>query len=173
MRIPGLVLAGLLAIVASVAFGQTPEARVVVPDTPGGALVAGCYRADRVLFGPYRLTFCLERRGTYSVRGGGLACDGRLTWTASGSTVTIGLRRQSCGNGRAWAAAEIVCRPRSLVSLILEDLLRDLAGEDRRTPRVVIPDRPTIGRLACSYYPTVPGVRSRDFFANRLLREPR
>lgn len=173
MRMTAFRLAVVLALAGTSALGQSSEARVVVPDAPGGAFVAGCYRADRVLFGPYRLTLCLERRGTYAVRGGGLECDGRLSWRASDGTVTIDLRRQSCNQRRAWAEARILCRPRGLVSLILEDLLRELSGDSRRSPRVVVPDRPTIGRLACTYTPSVAGVRPRDFFANRLLPEAR
>ena len=171
-----------LAILAILVFAatppsqaQAPEPRVAVPDTPGGALVSGCYRADRPLYGPYGLTFCLRGwgRGDYSVRGPRLVCDGRLSWRASGDTVTIELRRQSCNLGRAWAAAQVTCRPRSLLSAILDELIRDLMGRDGQSPRVVVPARPTVGRLTCTYNPTVAGNEPRQFFANRNLVEPK
>ena len=60
--------------------------------------------------GPYRLTFCLDRRGTYTVRGGGLNCDGRLDWRTAGRNIHIDLRRASCGRGQAWERASIECR---------------------------------------------------------------
>lgn len=164
------VVAAVLLISASLASkAQTPEARVVVPAAPGGAFVAGCYKADRNLYGPYRLTFCLERRGSYAIRGGGLVCDGRLTWKASGGEVDITLRRQSCNRNLAWANATLVCRPRGLVSAILDELVRDLLEGTTKKPRVVVPDRPTVGRLTCVYYPTVPGAKTREFFARRVL----
>lgn len=159
-----LVLSGSVAVLA-----QTPEARVVVPDAPGGAFVAGCYKADRTLYGPHWLTFCLERRGTYTVRGGGLVCDGRVNWNVSRGEVSITLRRQSCNRNLAWAEADIVCRPRGLVSALLDELLRELLGGKSNKPRVVVPDRPTIGKLSCTYYPTVAGAGTREFFARRVL----
>jgi hypothetical protein len=171
-----LICALLLAGSASVAGAQNQAARVVVPDAPqGGAFVDGCYRADRPLYGPYRLRFCVGDWGfgTYAVQGPRLVCEGRLSWRVSGSAVTFDLRRQSCNMGRAWAAAEIACRPRSLLSAILDELIRDMVGAGAARPRVVVPDRPTVGRLACSYYPTVQGAAVREFFANRILMEPR
>ena len=80
MRMAAFRRAVVLALAGTSALRQSPEAGVVVPDAPCGAL---CYRADRMLFGPYGLTFCLERRGTCAVRGGGLECDGRLSWRAA------------------------------------------------------------------------------------------
>jgi len=40
---------------------QEVETRVIVPESPGGANFGGCYRANRDLFGPHRLTMCFER----------------------------------------------------------------------------------------------------------------
>lgn len=168
LKAAALALTFLIAA-SSASIAQTSESRVVVPDAPSGAFVAGCYKVDRNLYGPYRLTFCLERRGTYTVRGGGLVCDGRLTWKASRGEVTIALRRQSCNRNLAWAEADIVCRPRGLVSVVLDELILDLLGSKSKKPRVVVPDRPTVGKLTCTYYPTVAGARNREFFARRVL----
>ena len=146
---------------------------MVVPGAPSGAVISGCYRADRPLYGPYRLVFCVNRGrlGTYEVRGTNLRCDGKLAWQMSDGNLEIGLRRQRCNMGRAWAGATVVCRPRGLVSVILDDLIRELAGQDRQ--RVVVPGRPTVGRLNCTYRPGVPGYENRQIFANRLMVEPR
>ncbi|MBF9058468.1 hypothetical protein HKCCSP123_04665 [Rhodobacterales bacterium HKCCSP123] len=164
------------ASLAAPALAQDQGARVVVPGGPqGGAFVDGCYRVDRPLYGPYRLRLCFGNRGqgSYAVQGPQLVCEGRLGWRISGDTVSISLRRQSCNLGRAWAAAEITCRPRGLVSVLLDELIREMTGQQGGRPRVVVPDRPTVGRLTCTYLPTVAGAPSRPFFANRILQEPR
>jgi hypothetical protein len=146
--IAGFAAAFCLAIALfSPAIGQ--ETRVIVPDHPGGGIVVnGCFRATQNLFGPYRLTFCLERRGTYEVRGAGLRCDGSLTYQVVGRDIFIDLRRTSCGRNRAWEAASIECRHsgRLLLSLAI----------------------PRLSTLACTYFPSVRGVSSRPFTARRL-----
>jgi len=109
--------------------------------------VNGCFRATQDLFGPYRLTMCLERRGTYQVRGGGLRCDGRLTHRAIGRDIFIELRRASCGRGRAWEAASVECR---------------------HTGRLIIQIVPRLSTLSCRYFPTVRGVSPRNFTARRI-----
>lgn len=168
-------LLACLVLGVSAPVSKAQEARVVIPDAPGGAFISGCYRADRQLYGPYRLVFCVERnrRGTYSVQGPKLRCEGRLTWRSNDRAINISLRRQSCNMGMAWAAARIECRPRSLLSVILDELIRDLGREPGDRARVVVPDRPTVGRLTCTYMPTVAGTRDRQFFANRSVIEPR
>ncbi|MBS0124491.1 hypothetical protein [Thetidibacter halocola] len=176
MKLVKALCAGFLfSLSLAVSAADAQDARVVVPDAPKGALISGCYRADRPLYGPYQLTFCVNRgrRGTYSVRGPQLACEGRLGWALANGMIVLELRRQSCNNNRAWAAAEIRCKPRGLLSVILDDLIRDLTRGGGDRGRVVVPDRPTIGRLTCTYYPTVPGIGNRQFLANRSLVEPR
>jgi hypothetical protein len=171
-----LLLVAMLLTLTFPGAAQDQSARVVVPDSPtGGAFVDGCYRVDRPLYGPYRIRMCFGDwgNGTYAVQGPQLVCEGRLNWRVSGGTVDISLRRQSCNMGRAWSAAEITCRPRGLVSAILDDLIREITGQDSARPRVVVPDRPTVGRLTCTYYPSVATAGSRQFFANRVLAEPR
>lgn len=147
------MIAGFAAVLcfAVVSFTSTlgQETRVIVPDHPGGSIVVnGCFRATQNLFGPYRLTFCLERRGTYEVRGGGLRCDGRLTHSAIGRDIYIELQRSSCGRGRAWEAASVECRHSG-------PLLLTLAF-------------PRLSTLGCTYFPSVRGVYPRDFTTRRL-----
>lgn len=128
------------------------ETRVIVPDHPNGIPVNGCFTANRTIFGPYRFSFCLERRGTYSVRGGGVRCDGRITWRASGRDIHVDVQRTSCGGGVAWEAASMDCRS-------VGGLLGRLAG------RVL--DIPQLSALRCTYHPTVRNRSSVTFTANR------
>lgn len=145
-----IVVASALMIL-SPAISQEIEPFVVVPDAPpgsgGGVRVNGCFRATQDLFGPYRLTMCLERRGTYQVRGGGLRCDGRLTHRTVGRDILIELQRASCGRGRAWEAASVECR---------------------HTGRLIIQIVPRLSTLSCRYFPTVRGVSPRNFTARRI-----
>jgi hypothetical protein len=139
--------AGLLAALVVLLSFLTPtlaqdvNTRVIVPDAPGGALFAGCYQVQQRLYGPYRMTFCLEQRGTYTVRGGGVRCDGRLTWSASGRDININLRRTPCGNGVAWSADRLRCRGGSLLPAFLS--------------RIIVPDLPVLQTLRCTYTPSV------------------
>jgi len=146
------LLAGILTL-ASLAAGpaaaQDMNAFVIVPDHPGGVGVYGCYRANQSLYGPYILSFCLERRGTYSVRGGGVRCDGRLTWHTSGRDVLVDLQRTSCGGGVAWEAASMDCRPTGRSMGMVGQLLR-------------------LAALRCTYHPTVRFKARRVFTANRI-----
>ena len=129
------------------------EPFVVVPEHPGGVAVNGCFRANQNLFGPYRLTFCLERRGTYQVRGGGLNCDGRLQWNTAGRDIFIDLERSSCGRNRAWEAAQMDCRH---TGSVFSRIIGRAAGI------------PALQTLRCTYHPSVPGVGRRTFTATRV-----
>lgn len=130
------LLGGLL--MGGVAYAQGNETRVIVPDVPGGAIVSGCYRSSGRIYGKYRLEFCLLQRGTYSVSGGGVRCNGRLDWTGRGTTVNVQLRRTSCGNGVAWSADTMTCRPNLVLGLLA--LILD-------------PNRPFLSSLVCDYRP--------------------
>jgi len=126
---------------------------VMVPDHPVGVPVNGCFRANQNLFGPYRLTFCLERRGTYQVRGGGITCDGRLNWHTSGRDIVVDLQRASCNRGRAWERASMDCR--------------NYGGMLGAIGRVIVGQSPRIRTLRCTYHPTVRGETRRTFTATR------
>ena len=163
MRVGWITTIGLVLVlsVSAPLMAQDIDTLVLVPDGPsGGALVSGCYRADRDLYGPFRLTMCLRRNGTYMVRGGGIRCDGQLTWRASGRDITINLQRQSCNGGQAWARARVECRGSGLLRGILDQIFG-------RNQRVVVPDTPAVRRLTCTYFPTVRGERNERFNANR------
>jgi hypothetical protein len=148
-----LLLVAALTFAAPVSAEQDIGARVIVPDAPGGARFSGCYRATEDLFGPYRLTFCLERQGTYRVRGGA-RCDGTLNWDVSGRDIRVRIHRTSCGHGVAWARATMTCRGTTL--------LRGTIG--RIIERVLVPE---LSGLRCTYHPTVRGWRDTTFNARR------
>jgi hypothetical protein len=154
-HLAGLV-AGLLVIltVLTPTYAQDVETRVIVPDAPGGALFTGCYQVQQRLYGPYRMTFCLEQRGTYTVRGGGVRCEGRLNWTAKGRDININLRRTSCGNGVAWSADKMSCRGAGLLPAFLA--------------RVIVPDFPVLQTLRCTYTPSVKSEKPTQITARRI-----
>lgn len=136
-RLLALGVVSLFLGVAGVA-AQDRDARVIVPDVPGGALVAGCYRAVVTIYGGYNFRFCLEQRGTYRVTGRGVRCDGRLDWNTSGAEVRVRLRRTSCGGGVAWSADRMTCRPSLIAGII---------------GMIIDPDRPFLNALRCDYRP--------------------
>lgn len=132
----GAVLAGMA--MGGSAFGQGNETRVIVPDVPGGAIVSGCYRSTGRIYGKHRFEFCLQQRGNYAVSGGGVRCDGRLDWSGRGAEVSVQLQRTSCGNGVAWSADTMNCRPNLVLGLLA--LILD-------------PKRPFLSSLTCTYTP--------------------
>lgn len=157
----GAVLA--LSWLVAPAQAQNESALVMVPDgPPGGAVVAGCFGANRRLFG-YNFTMCLRNRGTYIVTGRGMHCEGRLNWRVSGRNIAIDLHRQSCGGGQAWEAATIDCTARG----ILRNALDRIFGQGPN-PFVMVPDTPAVRTLSCTYFPSVRGVRPVNFTASRL-----
>jgi len=147
-----LIWFSLLVFFSAPSLASAQEVRVIVPDHPGGVPVNGCFAANRPIFGPYRFSFCLERRGTYSVRGGGLQCDGRITWRTSGRDIFVDVHRTSCGRGLAWEAATMDCRH-------VGGLLGALAGRALGIPR--------LSSLRCTYHPTVRNRSPVTFTANR------
>jgi hypothetical protein len=153
-----LVIGSITTVVAQV------EERVIVPDVPGGhASVKGCYAADRTLYGPYRLTVCFQKPGTYKVRGSdGVKCNGKTTWTTQGKYVKATLERQSCNKGVAWAKGYLKCRARSKLDVFLDDL------SNGNNQRVIVQDTPKVKVLKCTYDPTVKGEKSEVFFAKRI-----
>src|SRR5579871_5584780 len=131
-------LAAFVFVLTSAVAAAEPDVRVVVPDVPGGVIVSNCYAAVGNIYGKYSFSFCLRQRGTYSVRGAGLRCDGRLNWNVSGIYVAARLSRTSCGQGKAWSADTMSCRP-SLVLGIISSLLKQ--------------KRPFLDNLNCEYTP--------------------
>jgi hypothetical protein len=154
-----IALSGVAAPVYAAADG--PSTKVVVPDKPGGGGggigLGGCYQVAERMYGPYSMSFCLSGRGSYKVTGGGLNCNGSLSWNTSGRNVSIKLRRSTCGRGQAWSADSMSCTVVGFFGAVL--------------PRVVVPDRPGIpgfGDLNCTYTPSVKGYKPTRIRARRV-----
>lgn len=156
VRIMHGLLAAMLGIVLAVggAMAQEPNVRVIVPDHPDGVIVTGCYRAVGNIYDSYRFEFCLKQRGTYTVRGGGVRCDGRLRWELSGPGVEVDLRRTSCNRGVAWSADSMWCRPNLLIGLLAA---------------IAKAKEPLLAALNCDYTPAKgTGEKKISFVARRL-----
>ncbi len=138
----------LMLLVLTTAPSLAQDTFVIVPDHPQGVPINGCYGANRQLFGPYNFSFCLNRPGSYAVRGGGVHCDGRLTWRASGRNINADIHRTSCGGGLAWEAAHMTCQPAGRILGPIGSLF--------------------INALRCTYYPSVRHQRRQTFTANRI-----
>ena len=92
---------------------QEPDAEMRMPVPGGGNLgVRGCWRNKQILYGRYRISFCLERGvdGAYRVEGGGLTCRGDIDWSRDGRRVEIRLNRGRCNRNTDWSRDRISCR---------------------------------------------------------------
>ncbi len=131
-----------------------PDVRVIVPDAPNGVIVSNCYRAVGNIYDKYTFDFCLKQRGAYKVTGGGVRCDGRLTWNVSGVEVKVRLQRTSCNRGVAWTGDSLQCRP-SLLLGVISALLHQ--------------KRPLLDNLLCTYTPAKgTGKKQISFVAHRI-----
>lgn len=147
------VFAAFLLVLTTAAAAVEKDVRVAVPDVPGGVIVSNCYFAVGKIYGKYDFSFCLKQRGTYSVRGDGLRCDGRLNWNVAGVFVQAQLKRVSCNKGIAWSADSMSCRP-SLVLGLIAGLLKE--------------KRPLLDNLICDYTPAKgTGQKKISFVAHR------
>ena len=105
IRMAGLAAAAaMIATLAPAGFAsaQTMTPQIAVPAPGGGGGIQGCYRVSHTIYGPYRMSFCLNRgrAGTYQVTGGGLNCNGGLDWyDQNNGRVEIDLHRSRCGSG--------------------------------------------------------------------------
>lgn len=147
-RLLSCVLVAMSLVAEPIVAQQGIEPMVIVPDHPQGVPINGCFQATRPLFGPYRFSFCLTRRGTYSVRGPGTRCDGRLTWHARGRDIDINIQRTSCNRGVAWERATMDCRSSGRIGGRLGAFF--MSG------------------LRCTYFPEVRGWSRETFNARRI-----
>lgn len=153
------------AVLASAGASAQPQPRVAVPEIAvpdRGSGLDGCYRVDRPLYGPYRMSFCLDGRdGTYRVTGGGLDCRGDLDARRKGySRVDIDLSRTRCGHGMSWTADNLSCQ----VSLPVFAL----PGKGPQ-PKIAVPDSSgPVLQLRCSYDPAVRGYRTIQVNAKKI-----
>ncbi len=152
--LPALFAVGL----STTTLAQDIEARVIVPDAPGGAKFSGCYRANDQIYGPYQFSFCLEQRGTYRAKGGGVTCDRKLSWKLAGRDIVVTIERASCGNGVAWAKASMTCHGTSIIKI--KGTLGKIISKAL--------DIPTLSGLRCTYNPSVSGEKNTTFNAKRI-----
>ncbi|MEZ5778003.1 MAG: hypothetical protein R3E44_06540 [Paracoccaceae bacterium] len=155
---------GFLLTLAPPSLAQNLDSRVNMPGLQKGAVAAGCYSADRELYGRYRLHFCLEPNGTYRVTGPQLRCDGQLAWKAQRRDVAIALRRKRCNGGVAWTAADISCRPNGYRTIAMSELFGDRNRGGRVLEQVKVP---VVRQMRCTYQPSGQGLNSLTFFAVR------
>jgi hypothetical protein len=157
MSLISIVRAVAVGLVVSLAAPLLPASAqmdtfVVVPDAPGGSgNFAGCYRANLRLWNTYRFQFCLNQHRSYWVNGGGVDCDGRLSWRTRGRDILVSIHRTSCGRGSAWAAAEMTCRG----TWSLAGIIGQIIGV------------PMLQTLSCTYFPSVRGYSNWQFTARR------
>lgn len=111
---------------------------------------AGCYQINQDLYGPYRMSFCLNQwgSGSYHVTGGGLNCNGNLNWRDRGGEARVNIHYSWCGRGVGWSADTMVCSP-------MQGGWQGGGGQWNQ-PRIAVPV-PVSQDLRCAYYPGVRG----------------
>lgn len=164
-------LKGLVAAAATVASigivnaGQV-EPKIAVP-SPGSAGIQGCWSADRMLYGPYQLSFCLDRfGGSYRVTGGGLNCRAELTWWKGWNGYRFAMERAECGRGTDWTADSFTC----VVKVEPVYYNRNTEDDGGLEPKIAVPSPspdPETMKLDCRYKPSVFGYPAKRFAAYR------
>jgi hypothetical protein len=176
------IAAGLVALPLSAAFAQVGP-RIAVPESPGGypgqpsGGFAGCYAINQDLYGPYRMSFCLDRNGSgsYRVTGGGLYCNGWLNWWQGRSgEAQVSLQYTSCGRGVGWSADRLACvaqQPQWPPFPPWGGWGWFWQGGQQGQPgaRIVVPEpQPANFSLRCSYQPAIRGYQPISVIASRV-----
>jgi len=143
------------------AVAKSPAVSVAVPSPGGGGGggggLTGCYRVTHTIYGPYSMSFCLNRgrNGTYQVTGGGLNCNGGLDWyEQGGGRVEIDLYRAGCGRGTDWTGDSLSCRSNGWTPPPL--FSGNIGGIGISVPAPSIPF-PGTSQLNCTYRPAAGG----------------
>jgi hypothetical protein len=151
-----------------------PQPNIAVPDRPQpNQGLNGCYRLDSRIYGPYRVSFCLQNRNSsYEVQGGGLNCEAGLTWfpTRNGATIQLN-RARSCGRGMSWTADTIECRVAGRPGFPGWGNPWGQQGprNNQMQPNIAVPENPgAVRSLNCTYYPAVRGYPPRQVTAVRV-----
>ena len=132
----------------------SPEGEPIPGGEVGGGDIRGCWTADRGLYGPHQLTFCIGgfTGSNYMVTGNGLDCRARLAWRHTVGGYSFAMRRSRCGWGTDWTGDRFTCVMRS-------------GGWDG-DPRVAVPSQGG-SRLDCYYMPAAWGYPPTTFSAYR------
>lgn len=154
---------------------QLAQSRMPEPDqdmemrmpVPGGSnlKVRGCWRSRQILFGQYRVAFCLDRGadGYYRVEGNKLSCRGDLDWSRDGRQVDIRFNRGRCNRNTDWSRDRISCR--------IDDARGGAPGVPSVEPaqaRMPVPgDGGEASRLNCIYRPSTGPYGPQRFTARR------
>ncbi len=172
-------MAGLAAAAATVASfaplgasAQTMTPQIAVPSPGGGGGSQGCYRVSHTIYGPYRMSFCLNRgrAGTYQVTGGGLNCNGGLDWyDQNNGRVEIDLHRSRCGSGTDWTGDSLSCRISGWRPFtqggVGGAIGNAIVGAIQN--QVAVP-APSYSSLNCTYRPAAGGYAPMSVTANRI-----
>jgi hypothetical protein len=169
-----VVTAGLVILPVAVAFAQAPQ--IAAPDYPGSLTpqwggFEGCYRINQDLYGPYRMSFCLDQHGggSYLVTGSGLYCNGRLNWAEGRGEARVDIHYSWCGRGVGWSADTMVCVPQQPRWKAPQPL--PIPGPwNGPNARIAIPEQPTSQDLRCGYYPGVHGYQPVSVIAEKANR---
>jgi hypothetical protein len=162
----GLIVAALAVSSVAGANAAQVQPKIAVP-SPGPAGIQGCWSADRTLYGPYQLTFCLDKfGGSYQVTGGGLNCHADLTWWKGWNGYRFAMERAKCGRGTDWTADSFTCQVK------YEPVYsgRSTDEDEGFEPKIAVPSPspdPEVAKLDCRYKPSVIGYPSRRFTAYR------
>jgi len=164
-----LAAGAAIALIAPLgAHAGQPNAEVAVPraptpyvTVPRAGVLAGCWSAQRMIYGPYAFSFCSNgRAGSYQVRGGGLNCNGNVKVRPNGDgTVTVGLSRSRCNGHTDWSADYLVCRTAGGFGGVHGGGWNG-GYVARPNAEVAVPRAPVPvpgGHLSCTYYPVAPG----------------
>ncbi len=172
-----VMAAGFLAFSIVTAFAQAPQIAVPAPGGyPGnnGNSYAGCYMIDQNLYGPYHMSFCLNGNGggSYQVTGGGLNCNGQLSWRDQYGEARINLRYSWCGHQTGWTGDTLVCSSARWQGPQYPagpnpgwPNAQGPQGGQWNQPQIAVPvPQPNTQSLNCTYYPAVRGypATSRD-----------
>ncbi|MCW5696034.1 MAG: hypothetical protein KIS96_04770 [Bauldia sp.] len=151
-------------------------APVPVPVPVPVTTFAGSWQINQPIYGPYWVSFRLSQYGggSYQVQGGGLYCNGGLTWYQSGNQAVIQLQYTNCGGGIGWSADRMVCQFTNTYSYQQQYDPRLGAGNagpaNIAVPNVAIPvptPPPSANQILCTYQPAVAGYQPISVLANR------
>ena len=162
----GFVAAAATVASVGIANAGQVEPKIAVP-SPGAKGIEGCWSADRDLYGPYQLSFCLDRfGGSYRVTGGGLNCRAELTWWKSWKGYRFAMERAECGRGTDWTADSFTCEVK------YDPVYDNRTSEDEGglEAKIAVPSPspdPTLAKLDCRYKPSVFGYPAKRFAAYR------
>jgi len=172
------VVVAPLAAAHAAAPGDVPVPNIAIPvpqPVPVQSFVGG-WQINQQLYGPYWMSFRLSQYGggSYQVQGGGLWCNGAVSWYQSGNQAVIQLHYTNCGGGVGWSADRLVCQFTGNYSYQQQYDPRYGAGNaapgNVPVPNIAIPvpnPPPSANQIRCTYQPAVAGYQPISVLADR------